>query len=165
MKNMVIRKAKIDELENILLLSDELTISDLPFDKKVDVNWAHTINGQKHYEEKIKEISGVCFVAEINGKIFGYLTAAKKEVPSFRLVKVAELENIFVKKEFRGNGAGKMLMDKFKEWAKEIKADKVAVSVFALNEKAIKFYKREGFMPQDLNLEMYLKISPHSSTS
>ena len=152
--NILIRRAKSIELEKILLLSDELTISDLPFDKKVDVNWAHTVNGKKYYEEKIKGISGVCFVAEVNGAIVGYLTAAKKEVPSYRLVTVAELENIFVKKELRGNGVGKMLMDKFKQWAKEIKADKVAVNVFALNERAIEFYKREGFVPQDLNLEM-----------
>jgi len=157
MENLIIRKASPDELETILLLSDELTISDLPFDKKVDVSWAHSTNGKKHYGEKIKEISGVCFVAEMNGEIVGYLTAAKKEVPSYRNVTVADLENIFVKKEFRSHGVGKMLMNKFKEWAKEIKMDKVAVNVFALNDRAIEFYKREGFTPQDLDLEMYLK--------
>lgn len=157
MQDIKIRKARVNELENILLLSDELAIADLPFDEKVDKNWAHTFKGEKYYKDKIKEITGVCFVAEINGEIIGYLTAANKEIPSYRLVKVADLENLFVKKDFRSKGVGKKLLGEFKKWAKEIKVDKVAVTVFALNERAIGFYKREGFMPQDLNLEMYLK--------
>ena len=157
MKNLVIRKTNINDLEDILLLSDGLTLTDFPYDKKVDVNWAHTKVGEKYYEDKIKGALGVCFVAEVDNKIIGYITAGKKEVPSYRLVKVAELENIFVKAEYRSKGIGKKLMDKFINWAKELKMDKVAVSVFALNEKAIGFYKREGFDPQDLTLEKYLK--------
>ncbi len=157
MENIIIRKANIGDLENILLLSDELTIADLPYDKKVDVNWAHKKEGKKYYEDKVKGILGICFVAELDNKIIGYITACEKEVPSYRLVKVAELENIFVKAEQRSKGVGKKLMDKFINWAKELNLDKVAVNVFALNEKAISFYKREGFDLQDLTLEKYLK--------
>jgi GNAT superfamily N-acetyltransferase len=157
MKNLVIRKGNINDLGDILLLSDGLTLTDLPYDKKVDINWAHTNEGKKYYEDKIKGILGICFVAEVDNKIIGYITACEKEVPSYRLVKVAELENIFVKAEYRSKGIGKKLMDKFINWAKELKADKVAVNVFALNDKAIGFYKREGFDPQDLTLEKYLK--------
>lgn len=154
--NMLIRRANLIELEEILLLSDGLTISDLPFDKKVDINWAHTNNGKKYYEDKIKGISGVCFIAEIDNQIVGFAIAGKKEVPSYRLVKVVEMENIFVKKEYRSNGVGKKLMEAFLNWAKELGVDKVAVNVFALNDGAISFYKREGFLPQDLTLEKYL---------
>ncbi len=154
--NILIRRAKPIELEEILLLSDGLTISDLPFDKKVDINWAHTNNGKKYYEDKINGISGVCFVAEIDNRIIGFAIAGKKEVPSYRLVKVVEMENIFVKKEYRSNGVGKKLMEAFLNWAKELGVDKVAVNVFALNDGAIAFYKREGFIPQDLTLEKYL---------
>ncbi len=153
---MLIRRAKSIELEEILLLSDGLTISDLPFDKKVVINWAHTNNGKKYYGDKINGISGVCFVAEIDNQIIGFAIAGKKEVPSYRLVKVVELENIFVKKEYRSNGVGKKLMEAFLNWAKELGVDKVAVNVFALNDGAISFYKREGFLPQDLTLEKYL---------
>ena len=50
-----------------------------------------------------------------------------------------------------------MLVESFKNWAKESKFDKVSVNVFALNEKGIAFYKREGFLPQVLTLEMHVK--------
>lgn len=156
MDNLTIQRANISDLEKVLLLSDGLTLADFPYDKKVDINWAHTDNGRKYYEEKIKGTLGVCFVAEIDEKIIGFITAAEKEVPSYRQVKVAELENIFVKEEFRSKGIGKKLMEAFVNWAKELKVDKVAVNVFALNEKAIAFYKREGFVSQELNLEKYL---------
>ena len=156
MDNLIIQRANISDLEKVLFLSDGLTLADFPYDKKVDINWAHTDKGRKYYEEKIKGTLGICFVAEIDEKIIGFITAAEKKVPSYRQVKVAELENIFVKEEFRNKGIGKKLMEAFVNWAKELKVDKVAVNVFALNEKAIAFYKREGFVSQDLNLEKYL---------
>lgn len=149
MENLIIRKANLDDLENILLLSDGLTLADLPYDKEVDVNWAHTEKGRKFYEDKIAETSGVCFVAELNDKLIGYMVAGKKSVASYRYVTVAELENIFVSEDFRSKGVGKKLMDEFKNWARQLGVDKVAVNVFALNEKGIEFYKREGFLPQD----------------
>lgn len=157
MENVIIRIAKITDLESILLLSDGLTLSDLPYDKQIKVDWAHTKDGKKYYEDKIKRESGICFIADVNGEIVGYATAAKKEVPSYRDVKIADLENIFVKDAFRSKGVGKMLIEAFRNWAKELKMDKVSVNVFALNEKGIAFYKREGFLPQDLTLEMHLK--------
>lgn len=154
--NILIRRAKPIELEEILLLSDELAVSDLPFDKKIDINWAHTDNGKKYYEDRINGISGVCFVAEIDNQIIGFASGEKKEAPPYRLVKIAELENIFVKKEHRSKGIGKKLMEAFLNWAKELGVDKVTANAFALNDEAVAFYKREGFLPQDLILEKYL---------
>lgn len=157
MENTLIRKATLKDLEDILLLSDELTLSDLPYDKEVDINWAYTDKGKEYYTEKILGKNGICFVAELDNKIVGYATAAQKEVPSYRLVKVAELENLVVNKEMRSKGIGKKLMDYFIKWAKEIGADKAAVDVFTLNEKGVAFYKREGFLPFETILEMPLK--------
>lgn len=157
MEKIQARKAKAADLESILLLSDQLTISDLPYDRQVDINWAHTDKGKAYYSEKIAGRSGVCFVAESGGKIVGYATAAEKEVPSYRLVKVAELENLIVDKAMRNQGIGKKLLDYFFEWARKTGADKVAVDVFTLNEKGIKFYQREGFLPFETILEVPLK--------
>lgn len=157
MENTLIRKATLKDLEDILLLSDELTLSDLPYDKEVDINWSHTEKGKEYYTEKITGKNGTCFVAEVNKKIVGYATATKKEVPSYRLVKVAELENLVVNKEMRGKGVGKKLVSYFIKWAKEIGAGKAAVDVFTLNEKGVAFYKREGFLSFETILEMPLK--------
>lgn len=153
MKNLIIRKATPEDLEIILVLSDELTLSDLPYDKEVIVDWPHTPKGKQYYEEKINQTKGVCFVAEDEGKVIGYFTASEEEVPSYRLIKVAELENLVVSEKYRGLGVGKELMAQFIVWAKEIGAQKISVNVFTGNKKGIAFYEREGFLPFETILE------------
>ena len=157
MDNIQIRTAKSEDLQQILLLSDELTLSDLPYDSDVDIRWAHTGKGMKYYSEKINRKNGVSFIAEYNKKIVGYATAAIKEIPSYRLVKVVELENLLVNKEMRSKKIGKQLMNYFLKWAKEIEADRASVNVFAFNEKGVAFYEREGFISRDTTLELSLK--------
>jgi GNAT superfamily N-acetyltransferase len=157
MDKIQVRKAKIDDLESVLLLSDELTLSDFPYDKEVDIQWAHTENGKEYYLDKINNKKGICFMAECNGTIAGYATAAVKEVPSYRLVKVAELENLVVDNRMRNKGIGKALLNYFIKWAKEIGADRASVNVFSSNKKGIAFYEREGFTSYDTTLELLLK--------
>lgn len=152
--NISIRKAIADDLQSVISLSDELTQADLPYDKDVDVNWSNTEKGMKYFKQKIAGKSGVCFVAEYDGSIVGYLTASVKDVPSYRLVTVVDLENIVVSGELRSKGVGKILMNAFLGWAREQKAHKVSVSVYSANKKGIAFYVREGFIPYDTTLEM-----------
>ncbi|MDO8498089.1 MAG: GNAT family N-acetyltransferase [bacterium] len=153
---VTIRKATQTDLGSILVLFDKLSLSDLPYDKDVDVNWAHTPDGKDYFIKKIEEINGVCFVAETGKKIVGYFTASKKEVPTYRLIIVADLENLVVDGKFRSQGIGKELVDSFTSWAKEIGAKRISVNIFSGNEKGMKFYKREGFLPFETILEKEL---------
>lgn len=156
MEKVIIRKAVPTDLESILMLFDDLSLSDFPYDKDVDINWAHTLDGKDYFTKKIEETNGVCFVAEIKKKIVGYFTAAKKEVPGYRLIIVADLENLVVDGKFRNRGIGKKFADSFAVWAKKIGAKRVSVNVFSGNEKGINFYKREGFLPFESILEKEL---------
>lgn len=81
MDNVTIRKANIDDLESILALFDKLSLSDLPYDKDVDVYWSHTKQGKKYFTDKILINNNICMVAEINKKTVGYFTATIKDVP------------------------------------------------------------------------------------
>lgn len=156
MEKIIIRKATREDLESVLILFDTLSLSDLPYDREIDVHWGFTAEGKDYFAKKIEEKSGVCFVAEIEKKITGYFTASKKTVPAYRLVAVADLENLVVDGEFRNQGVGKKLMDSFLLWAKGVGARKVAVNVFSGNTKGIKFYKREGFLEFEMILEKKL---------
>ena len=156
MGKLIIRNAKLEDLKEILVLFDKLSVSDSPYDKDVDLNWAHTVSGKEYFTKKIKKIDGVCFIAEIENKIVGYFTAAKKEIPGYRLVVVADLENLVVDENFRNQGIGKKLVDSFTSWAKSIGVDRVSVNVFSGNEKGIKFYKRQGFLLFESVLEKEL---------
>ena len=148
-----IRKAVLSDLESIMILFDKLSLSDFPYDKEVDVYWAHTPAGKKYFTDKIQDKSCACFVAEIDSKIVGYFLGIKKEDPTYRLIKVADLEHLVVDEEFRNQGIGKKLMDAFTAWAKGEGINKVSVNVFTDNEKGIKFYNREGFLPFQTILE------------
>lgn len=137
-------------------MADQLSVSDSPYDKEVDLKWAHTPEGRMYYRERILMSSGVCLLAETDQKIIGFALAKKQEVPPFRKVKVVELEELFVKDQYRNKGVGKMLTDHFLNWAKNFGADKAAVNVYFMNERGIEFYKREGFIPYDMILEIPL---------
>ncbi len=57
----------------------------------------------------------------------------------------ANLDFIFVKEGKRSLGAGKLMLEKYEDWARSKKADGLGVNCGANNAKAIKFYLREGF--------------------
>lgn len=154
MGSINLRKATLKNLKEVKHLSTELAYSDIPFDKDIDLNWANTEDGEKYYKEKIEK--GLCTVVEVNDFIIGYSTYAIKDVPSWRMVKVAELENLFVTEKSRSKGVGQLLMDDFVEWARTEKLNKICVNAFFPNEEAIKFYKRQGLKEYDLNLEMHI---------
>lgn len=50
------------------------------------------------------------------------------------------VEGLFVDKEYRGQGAGKALLDRAKE-----SRQKLGLCVYERNEGAVRFYEREGF--------------------
>lgn len=157
MENITVRKATDKDLDSVLILFYKLSISDSPYDEDVDLDWGNTDGGKKYFKEKINGTNGVCFVAIMENKIVGYFTANKKEVPGYRLITVADLENLVVDENSRSKGIDKMLMDKFLSWAKGIGAKRASVNVFSGNSKGIAFYSREGFTLFETTLEKELE--------
>ena len=49
------------------------------------------------------------------------------------------------------------LANQFLKWAREKGAERVSVTAYAANERAIAFYERLGFEPRNLSLEMGIK--------
>lgn len=152
-----IRPAVEFDLPKIQKLCCDLAHSDYMSDTDVDLKWAYTPDGEKYLKEKIDGTKGSCFVAEVNGEIVGYVAVSLKELPSWRLVKVAELENIYVNEKERSRGVGRLLVEAFLKWASEQKAERASVCVFSPNEKAIGFYKKIGFSPYDMTMEMNIQ--------
>ena len=56
-----------------------------------------------------------------------------------------EIERIYVSKEFQGEGLGRCLMEKAISTAIRRKKKYVWLGVWEKNEKALRFYKRNGF--------------------
>ena len=157
MSNVIIRKAKIEDLPYIQNLCNLLSKQSYLFDKDVNINWAHSKEGKKYYEERIEGNKGFCLIAEKENKIVGFASGSLHEADDWRLIKRVELDNVFITEQQRRSGIGKLFIDFIKKWAKEIKAERVTLTAYVTNDKALKFYERESFLPYEVTLEYKVK--------
>lgn len=155
---VVIRKARMADLKTVQDLNAGLFKTDGPRDKFLNHKWPYQKAGKTYFKKAIAGKNTCCFVAEIENEIVGYLAGGITKKESWRIVKKrTELENVFVKDKFRSMGVGKKLMDAFLNWSQEVKAERALVVAYATNEKAIKFYKKNGFIPYGFSLETEIK--------
>lgn len=57
-----------------------------------------------------------------------------------------------IKEEYEGRGVAKLLMKRAERWAKEMGFGRLALDVFASNNRALEFYKRAGFQPETVRV-------------
>ncbi len=97
-------------------------------------------------------------VAELENEIvgFAYIEYEAKDYPNL-LENAAWLHDIYIDEKARAAGAGKLLIEKSVEIAKEFGADKLMLSVAAKNEFAKDFFKRSGF--KETMVEMMLDLT------
>ena len=153
-----IERATMDDISaiqdlNKLLFSYEIEEG---FDNNLDLNWSLSEEGRREIEERIgfEEIS--CgFIAKYNNQPVGYLIGIILEEETGRSEsKYAELEHMFVDKNYRSKGIGEQLVEEFKTWTKSKGLKKMKANVSFGNERAINFYKKMGLAPSDVTMVM-----------
>jgi diamine N-acetyltransferase len=155
---LIIRKAKIEELGAIQKLNHQLFLLEEKFDPLLNMNWPFEKAGEDFFKNRVNEKKGVCFIAEFAGEIVGYLAGGLSDTYPYRTVKkIAELENILIKEEFRGQKIGEKLFIEFIDWSKSMGAERIKVKASTNNLGAIKFYERIGFTPYTSELEYEIK--------
>lgn len=93
------------------------------------------------------------YFAELDGKVIGYLKVNVEESQTEIKVKNAlEIERIYVLKEFHGKKVGQILYDKAFDLAKEKNIENVWLGVWEQNSRAIRFYKKNGFVEFDKHI-------------
>ena len=131
---MVIRKAIRSDLTGILGLVKELAI----FEKEEDAVKARIDDYETAFDEGL--ISA--HVAEKDGKIIGmalyYMTFSTWKGH------MLYLEDFYVTEHHRSGGVGQKLFDAYLQEAKDRGCKMVKWEVLDWNDKAIKFYKRNG---------------------
>lgn len=96
-------------------------------------------------------------VAAENDKIYGYLLASQKFAPYLQYPQVAHISNFGVKKEYRHQGLGKMLMDAFYDICRQKGIDEIRLGVFNKNQNAYNFYQDYGFEPFEQRMKINVK--------
>ena len=93
------------------------------------------------------------YFAEIEHNVVGYLkinfSASQTELKDNEAL---EIERIYVLQAFHGKKLGQALYEKANSIAKEMKVNYVWLGVWEKNNKAIQFYKKNGFVPFDTHI-------------
>jgi len=156
-KTFTIRRAKIEDLDEILRLNFELFKKEnKEYDPGLNLDWTYG-PGKKIFSDSVKSDDNFVAVAVNNNKIVGYLRGSLFRL-SWKNGCGAELDSMFVEEKYRNQGIGKQLGLEFIEWCKQKKIDYIAVRASEKNKAGMDFYKQIGFKDYDIVLEM--KLNP-----
>jgi len=105
---------------------------------------------KKSWLEEVKKAfqknNVLILVAEEKGHLIGYIWVKTHFLNYLKpKKKVGYINELFVKKEFRGKGVSSKLMEKVLDWFKGQRIGFVSLGVFAQNSAAINLYKKFGF--------------------
>ncbi|MFZ1805922.1 MAG: GNAT family N-acetyltransferase [Cyclobacteriaceae bacterium] len=140
---ILIRKASLKDLADVYQFICELQ------GKVFDEGLMRTL-----YGENILNPYFIYLVAIDGNDLVGYASCHIQTL-LHHAGKVAEVQEMFVKPNYRNNGVGKQLMDEIKRRVKEKGALQLEVTTRAVREKAIQFYIRESFEDSHKKLVYY----------
>ena len=149
-----VRKAETPDIPNLVELNTMLFREDAGHrDACLDQGWPDR-EGHGYFANFLSCRETLCLLAVgPSEQVFGYLAGYEKEGISLRPVDIVELESMYVREEYRGRGVGERLAREFFSWAESGGAERISVTAYASNERAISFYKKIGFRPKSLTLE------------
>jgi len=102
---------------------------------------------KEYVQENIRADDARVLLVEVEGDPVGYcLTRIQSTIPIFIVEKIGFINDLFVRKEFRGMGLSSQLKNETIKWLKKKGITHVSVAVFADNEHARKIYKKWGFL-------------------
>ncbi len=147
------------ELEQVCELNKYLfNLSREEFDPSLDANWPNKESYRQFFKRYFDD-GNFIFAVYFEDQMVGYISGSIDEMPedSYRgRQKIALLENLMVLPEHQKRHLGSELDKHFRQWAKRQGCNRIQVSVFAKNTKALAFYRRLGYTDYDMNLEVEL---------
>lgn len=113
---------------------------------------------EKYFEldmEKVKMQNGKIFLSIedelVNGLIVGVVeTVDEVDKLTNDCAKTGEVLELIVSKKNRGNGVGKILLNKMEEYFKNIGCIRTNIKVFGPNVSGLNFYEENGYVVRDM---------------
>ena len=101
----------------------------------------------KQLETELSNPSSEFFFIYVHDEVAGYLKVNVDEAQTEKEGDESlEIERIYIRKEFQGQGLGHHFINKGMEMAKEQNKKKIWLGVWEKNEGAIQFYRKMGFL-------------------
>jgi diamine N-acetyltransferase len=152
---LVIRKISIDHLYQLQKIGKTTfteTFTAHNTKEDLDKYLEESFSNEKLSSELNNPYSSFYF-AEIEDNVVGYLKinfgASQTELKDNEAL---EIERIYVLQAYHGKKLGQALYEKAISIAKEMKVNYVWLGVWEENNKAIQFYKKNGFVPFDTHI-------------
>ena len=143
---MEIRSIKPEEVSLILSMwkrfaEDQFQYSDF-FQKSKE--WHHHLEQlfNKSFSDSNFLLAGAFIETDLIGYVFAQLTAYPK---FFNETGYCNIRHLFIEDGYRNNNYGEQLLRHAVNWSKRKGVNRIEVMVISGNEKALRFYSREGF--------------------
>jgi ribosomal protein S18 acetylase RimI-like enzyme len=155
------REALIQDYEDISKLhlqSHDLHVMNRPDLYRANTDYTFDFNYFKTLLDNDK--AKVFIVENEEEKIIAYTILKVEEAPihpNFVSRRILNMNEICVSEQCRGRGIGKLLLEKAKNYAKEVGASSLELRVISFNESAIKFYRSMGMTTQSIKMELDIK--------
>lgn len=156
MENDIIREATIDDFPSVQKLYHSLFLNEHKRDTLIDTTWPLQKGGEQFLRHMIYDENAICFVAQVQNRIIGFLIGSLLKHDPIRPGVKAQLISIFVEEPFRNRLFGSSLINRFLIWAREHEAKRVSVVVQHDNNHGKALYKRLGFSDHLVILEQHL---------
>jgi len=102
----------------------------------------------ENWDKELRDPAFEVRVAELDGKLVGYVKLGPPHLPFEPRGEAAELRQLYVLEEMKGRGVAHELMQWVIDRARAKRADHLYLSVFTDNHRARRFYEKYGFEPE-----------------
>ena len=162
---IVIRKARLNDIDTLISLENELYNNQIEYLRESKSQNLGDFSLKKDSNKFLKQFilrtirskNGLVLIAEFDKKIAGYLIIiVKKNIPIFKLEKLAEITDLYIKEEFRGKGISNKLRDEVLKWCRIKKISSITLDLLPENIHAKRIYEKWGF--NEFLIEMRIRI-------
>lgn len=141
-----VRRADRKDARQIAEFAIKLFAQHHRYDTRRFAEIASVEGAENFYGNQTEAEDAAVLVAEIENEIVGFAYLQYEAMDYANLLENAVwLHDLYVDERTRGQNAGKLLIEKSAEVAKELGADKLMLSVAAKNTAAKEFFERTGF--------------------
>ncbi len=151
---MIIRKAKIEELEKLLEFEQGIVTAERPLNPALKDGEIHFYDLAKLLESPLAAI----FVTELEDDLIASGFVLEKEASDYlKHDRYAYLGFMYVKPEHRGKGVNQKVLDALLNWAKERGLTEIRLEVYSENSAAVRAYEKAGFVSHLLEMRMEIE--------
>lgn len=148
---LIVRQAAIQDLKRIVPIFDSY--------REYFKQEKNPMEVEHFLFEKFNHLESIIFIAELHSEVIGF-AQLYPVFSSLTLQRVWLLNDFFIIESYRNQGVGKQLLAGVKEFASLTKAKGIELSVEHTNEKAWKFWEKQGFT-LDKEFRYYFLKSEH----